>query len=71
MINISDNEAVALIETIQQNADNVKAGICDAFANVVLLGEQNPETWHVLNTLQEYTHLLNTLAESRTLSVKK
>jgi len=58
---LSDN-ANELVNAIRGNRDGVKASICDAFANVAFLCGDGKEAWQVMQTLQEYTHLVNALS---------
>lgn len=67
-ITFSDKETVAMVEAIKQNPNAIKSKICDAFAEVVFQCENTSETWGVLKTLQEYTHLIGVLSSAQTLT---
>jgi len=66
MRNLLNNNADEMISAIRENKDCVKASICDAFSTAVFRCGRDKDAWQVLTTLQEYAHLINTLAKTDT-----
>lgn len=61
---INTPDGVELLKAIRENRESIKASICDAFSNAVFIGERKTETWVVLETLHEFSHIVDALTDS-------
>lgn len=63
---ILSKDAISMIASLRANKDKYKAGICDDFSTLSFLSsnldsDNVREILHVMNTLQEYVHLIDAL----------